>query len=106
MGLITRDELKRKLDTNENFKLVMALAPHAFTLMRIPGSMLLSGSEHAFEDITTDDEIVLYCAGADSPASQIAYDLLTERGYKYVYRYAGGLADWAAAGYPLEGEAV
>jgi rhodanese-related sulfurtransferase len=37
-------------------------------------------------------------------ASVAAYKVLTENGYDNVRRYAGGLEDWEAAGYPLEGE--
>jgi rhodanese-related sulfurtransferase len=37
-------------------------------------------------------------------ASVAAYKVLTENGYGNVRRYAGGLEDWEAAGYPLEGE--
>jgi rhodanese-related sulfurtransferase len=32
--------------------------------------------------------------------------LLEREGYAHVLHYAGGLADWEQAGYPLEGEWV
>jgi hypothetical protein len=36
--------------------------------------------------------------------SRAAYRLLAGRGFRSVRRYAGGLADWAAAGLPLHEE--
>ena len=36
----------------------------------------------------------------------MAYRALLEAGYQHVRRYAGGLSDWRAAGYPLEGSTV
>ena len=38
-------------------------------------------------------------------AARVALDLV-ERGYTNVRRYEGGLSDWLAAGFPLEGAAV
>jgi rhodanese-related sulfurtransferase len=40
------------------------------------------------------------------PSSVMAYDRLVESGYSNVWRYAGGLEDWEAAGLPLAGEPV
>ena len=45
-------------------------------------------------------------AGKICAASIAGYKRLTELGYENVRRYAGGLADWEPAGYPLEGEMV
>ena len=53
-----------------------------------------------------DDEIVVYCSDEACVASRAAYQLLVNRGYKNVRRYAGGLSAWEDAGYPLEGEMV
>ncbi len=53
-----------------------------------------------------DDETVVYCSHEASVASRAAYQLLVNRGYKNVRRYAGSMSDWEDAGYPLEGETV
>jgi 3-mercaptopyruvate sulfurtransferase SseA len=47
---------------------------------------------------------VVYYSDETCIASRIAYQMMTEGGYTHVRRYAGGLADWEAAGYPLEGK--
>jgi rhodanese-related sulfurtransferase len=60
--------------------------------------------EEAQQELDVDDEIVVYCTDPACVASQFAYQWLVEAGYNNVRRYAGGLSDWAAAGYELEGE--
>jgi rhodanese-related sulfurtransferase len=60
--------------------------------------------EEANQALDLDDEIVVYCSDPACVASQFAYQWLVEAGYTNVRRYAGGLSDWAAAGYELEGD--
>lgn len=101
---IDRDELKARLDRGEPLQLVLVHGEWAYHLCRIPGSRIFTSLEAALAALRPDEEIVVYCTGNPCPASAIAYRLLAERGYSRVRRYPGGLADWHAAGYPLEGE--
>jgi rhodanese-related sulfurtransferase len=105
MELISREELKEKLDRGDDFKLVMTLGEWAYRLSHIPGSISVTNFEQAAELLKPDDEIVVYCSDALCIASQAAYRYLEEMGYQNVRRYSGGLSDWLAAGYPLEGDA-
>lgn len=104
MKLISREELKGKIDRGDDFKLVMTLSDWAFRAKHIPGSLHIDKPEKADEFLDPDDEIVVYCANPVCTASQMAYHFLTSRGYKNVRRYAGGIQDWEEAGLPLEGE--
>jgi rhodanese-related sulfurtransferase len=104
LNLITREELKAKLDRGDDFKLVMTLGEWAFRLAHIPGSLNITSMEQGQGLISPDDEIVVYCSNEACIASQAAYHFLTSHGFRNVRRFAGGLADWQAAGYPLEGE--
>ena len=106
MNLITRDDLKTKLDHGEHFKLVLALGEWAFRAKRIPGSLRFTTPEQGLELLDASDDIVVYCSDEACAASRYAYLYLTENGFLKVRRYAGGLADWEDAGYPLEGEMV
>ena len=106
MELISRDELKQKLDSGEEFKLVMVLSEWAYRAKHIPGSLHFNTPEEALATLTKDDEIVVYCSNPDCIASVAAYKILRENGYGNVWRYAGGLENWEAAGYALEGELV
>lgn len=103
---IDRDELKAKLDRGDDIKLVLALNEWAYRAEHIPGSLHFPSIAAALDALDESDEIVVYCSDAACVASKYAYHGLVEHGYKNVRRYEGGLSDWAAAGFPLEGSAV
>ena len=106
MELISRENLKRKLDDGEDLKLVCALSEWAFRAMHIPGSFHIDGPGLAAELLDKHDQIVVYCTNVNCVSSVMAYNRLVESGYTNVRRYAGGLEDWEAAGLPLAGEPV
>jgi rhodanese-related sulfurtransferase len=106
MNLINREGLKEKLDRGGDFKLVMALGEWAYRAKHIPGSLHFNAIEEALEALDPNDDIVVYCSNVRCLASVAAYRHLSDRGYKHVRRYAGGVEDWEEAGYPLEGEFV
>lgn len=104
MDLITRNELKAKLDSGDEFKLVMTLSEWAFRAKHIPGSLNIDNPSKVAELLNPEDEIVIYCSDENCPASKFAFHQLTTNGFERVRRYAGGIADWEEAGLPLEGE--
>lgn len=104
--LITRDELKEKLDRGDKFVLAMTLDEYAFQCKHIPGSICLPKKEDAIELSEPHDEIVVYCTNEVCSASIMVFHFLVAKGYKNVRRYAGGLQDWEEAGFPLQGDLV
>ncbi|MEX0763145.1 MAG: rhodanese-like domain-containing protein [Dehalococcoidia bacterium] len=104
MQLIDRDELKKKIDSGDDFKLVMVLSAWAFKVKHIPGSIQINDPPQAMSQLKPSDEIVVYCSDEGCSASKYAYHLLTSNGFSNVRRYAGGIADWEANGLPLEGD--
>lgn len=112
MRLISRAELKEKLDNNKDLKLVFVLGEWQYRTMHIPGSVNLPCTPNLYSSVDTlqglepDDEIVVYCSSDMCYASFSVYHLLEKRGYKNVSRYAGGLLDWNEAGYPVDGRAA
>jgi len=48
------------------------------------------------------DPVVVYCASSTCPNSHVAAKVLIDLGYSDVSVYAGGKADWEAAGLPFE----
>ncbi len=102
MELISRDELKEKLDRGDEFKLVMVLEDWHFRAMHIPGSLHIPAATITDDGLDPGDEIVVYCAHESCPSSVLAYYRLKSHGYKNVRRYAGGIHDWDQAGYPVQ----
>ena len=106
MQLISRDELKQKLERRDQFKLVMALGDWQYRAKHIPGSLHFPTLQDARAELSQDDEIVVYGSNSACSASVFAYEYLVRHGYTHVRRYAGGILDWEEAGYPLVGEMV
>jgi rhodanese-related sulfurtransferase len=104
MKLISTEELKEKLDRGDKFKLVMTFQAWAFEAKHIPGSINIYSEETAAGLIEPSDEIVVYCVNEMCQASVNAYRILEHHGFQNVYRYAGGLETWEAAGFLLEGK--
>ena len=109
MRIITRADLKEKMEGLEDLKLVFTLGEWQYRAMHIPGPLNIPCSPSLFalqegvQQLKPDDEIVVYCSNDICYASISVYYFLTQRGFKNVSRYAGGLEDWYEAGYPLAG---
>lgn len=103
MQTIDRETLKERLDRGDDLKLVMALPEWAFRASHIVGSLNFHTTAELASNLESDDEIVVYCSDPQCIASRFAYDELLAAGFTRVARYEGGLSDWNAAGYPLEG---
>ncbi len=101
MKTITAAELKTKLDRHDQLKLVMVLKASAFRKAHIPGSINIFNKETALAQLHREEEIVVYCSDIPCPASIFAYHWLTKAGYTNVSRFAGGLREWASAGYEV-----
>jgi len=106
MNIMSKEELKQKIEHGDNFKLINALDRAAYERSHIPGSLHFEDINEAVQQISPDEEVVLYCSNPLCPASVQAYRVLEQHGFSRLYRYAGGLTEWLEAGYPLEGNEV
>ncbi len=106
MNEISSDELKAKLDRGDDFRLVMTLGDLAFRGKHIPGSIDLHEPATLLAELDSEEDIVVYCSDRLCPASMMAYNYLEDQGYKHIRRFSGGLTEWEAAGYPLQGVLV
>ena len=102
MNLIDRHELREKLERGDEFTLVMTLSEVAFRAKHIPTSVHFETIGDALDVLDRAEEIVVYCSDVHCAASIYAYSFLEREGYADVRRYAGGIADWEEAGYPLD----
>ena len=106
MNLITREQLKEKIDCREGFRLVNCLDAWMFHAKRIPGSIHFDSIKHALDSLDPKEEIIVYCSNPGCTASALFYQHLVEHGFENVKRYEGGIADWEDAGYPFESNHV
>jgi rhodanese-related sulfurtransferase len=104
LDTINSQELKAKLDAGDDFTLMMTMLERHYLAAHIPGSVFHSSLELDTIDLPIDRQIVVYCSSEGCVASKNAYDSLVARGYTNVRHFKGGLAAWAGAGNPLEGE--
>jgi rhodanese-related sulfurtransferase len=104
VATVTREELRTLLAHPDDFDLVMAGSNFSFRAKHIPGSLHFETAAQLFARIPHDRALVIYCSNIDCHASHNLIKKLLEQGYTDVRHYPGGLLDWEAAGWPLEGE--
>jgi rhodanese-related sulfurtransferase len=107
MNEITREELRQRIESGDEFVLVDALTPMSFAHSHLPGAINLppewveERGPQRIPDFET--EVVVYCATSTCDSSVIVGNRLVELGYRNVSHYAGGKRDWIEAGLPVEG---
>jgi len=107
---ISRESLRQKIESGDDFALVDALSPMSFAAAHLPGAINLTPgwvddrARRRIPDV--DTEIVVYCQSSDCDSSAMVARRLIELGYRNILRYAGGIDDWRDAGLPLEGARV
>jgi rhodanese-related sulfurtransferase len=101
---ITVDEVKRKLDAGETFRLIDVREDHEWSQGHAAGAEHLGRGiiERDIEKTAPDKdaEIVLYCGGGFRSA--LAADNLQKMGYTNVLSMAGGIKAWREANFPME----
>ena len=104
---VSADQLRRKLESGDDFVLVDALAPMVYAHSHLPGAINLPAADvdparvaKRIPDRST--EIVVYCSSPECEDSVTTATRLRELGYANVTHYAGGKDEWRALGLPLE----
>ena len=103
--VISKDELKTKLDRKERFILWNTLGKEYYRAdANIPGSKWIPVDKVAEEAKNIGDKneaIVTYCGGPKCPSSKQAAEKLVSLGFTNVSAFEGGLQEWSEAGLPL-----
>ncbi|NVM31988.1 MAG: rhodanese-like domain-containing protein [Candidatus Helarchaeota archaeon] len=106
VDFIKRDELKKKIEKKEPFKLLDVRDTPDFEKEHIVGAVHILISKMNKERLNQlfgkDDLIVTYSLDFNCPASGIAAERLKEFGYTKLLRYKGGWQEWKESGYPTE----
>lgn len=101
MHILSAKEVRTKINSNRDVKLIMVLGEAAFKRAHIPGSLNISDVKVAEHSLAKDSTIIVYCSDIECSASFHAYRELVKAGYIDVYRFAGGLVEWDASGFAL-----
>jgi rhodanese-related sulfurtransferase len=103
---IARDELRAMIDRSDPFVLLEALPTAYFEDAHLPGALNMPHDRvDALAPVlipSRSTEVVVYCANAPCPNSEIAARRLAALGYTNVREYAEGKEDWVNAGLPIE----
>ncbi len=104
---ISREELRQKIESGDDFVLVDALSPMSYATSHLPGAINLppdsvdGRAQRRILDL--DTEVIVYCSDATCNSSVVVAERLIELGYRNVSHYVEGKNDWVEAGLPLEG---
>jgi len=107
MKTISREDLKKKLDSGESLQLLDVRGKECcYDNGHIPGAIsmpLNELEERAPKELDKSKPVVVYCGSFTCTLSPRAAHLLeTHLGFKDVADYEGGIKDWAEAGYRVE----
>ncbi len=99
---------KESTDTAGKLVVVNVLSPDDYRDVHIKGSISvpLENLEDSAKNWSKDARIVFYCANYMCTSSSYAAKKLTDLGFKDVFAYEGGVAEWKQKGFPLEGPAT
>ncbi len=106
---MTARELQTLLQSAQPPQLIHLLPPEVFAAARIPSSLNACVYEMTCIDqvraLVPDlsAPIIVYGAGEGSLDAATAVEKIRAAGYAHVEPFDGGLAEWKAAGFPLEG---
>ena len=96
MNELTVEELKEKMDQQEDFVLLDVREPHEFEYSSIDGSTLipLGDLEDHLESLDKEKVYVVHCRSGKRSAS--AVNIMTSYGFSDVSNLVGGILSWAA----------
>ncbi|WP_265519749.1 rhodanese-like domain-containing protein [Nitratireductor luteus] len=103
---ISREDLKAKIECDNDFVLVDTLPATAYRKGHLPGAISIVSDD--IVDVAPERipdrnaEIVVYCGNGPCKRSSLAAERLENLGYTRVRDYHEGKADWIEAGLPLE----
>lgn len=105
VATITRDELRTELDEGR-VVVLDTLGGQYYEAQHLPGAqpLVLDDVDAQVRALVPDPAtpVVTYCSDTTCPNSTRVAMRLEQLGYTHVRKYAGGIADWTAAGLPVE----
>lgn len=91
---ITVQELKLKMDNNENFQLIDVREKHEFEFVNIGGDLIpLNTVAENANKIDKNRDVIIYCKGGVRSAKAI--EILEQKGFTNLYNLKGGIVAFA-----------
>jgi sulfur-carrier protein adenylyltransferase/sulfurtransferase len=91
---ITPEELKQKLDSQQEVFILDVREPHEYQIANLDGYLIPLGQlPHRVSELDPDAEIVVHCRSGKRSAD--AVDFLQKRGFSNVRNLAGGILAWS-----------
>lgn len=106
-GATTVDAVVAKTLFDRGVPFVDVRTAELWDLSRVPGAIFLElftafNEANILKVAAKDQEVVIYCAGANCNRSSKACAKAIKWGFQKVYYFRGGLPAWQAAGYPTD----
>ncbi|HEY0670121.1 MAG TPA: rhodanese-like domain-containing protein [Sphingobacteriaceae bacterium] len=96
MKEITVEELKAKIDNNEDFQIIDVREPFEYEVSNIGGENIpLAGVLIEADKISKDKPVIIQCRSGARSAAAIM-QLENQFGYTNLYNLKGGIIAWAA----------
>lgn len=115
--LISTEDLKKKVDANEDMIIIDTMPESSFKKNRIPGALnaelpvtmeeVTPEQREAFVNALGTDKaktIVVYCGFVGCERSHVGAVIAKEEGFTDVIRHPGGIGAWLEAEYPVESD--
>lgn len=92
---ITVQELKNKMDNNDDFQLIDVRENHEYKHVNIGGTLIpLSELEGNSNQISSEKPVIVMCRSGVRSANAIRF-LQSNFGYNNLYNLKGGILEWA-----------
>lgn len=102
---IIAEDLLKKIENSQNFKLIDVLLPSGYEKWHLPGAINIEIDkleERAQAVLDKNEEIIVYCSSFGCRSSARAAKILEKLGYANVLEYNGGKKEWIEKNYPIE----
>ena len=108
IATISAEDLKKKIETNQNLVVINVLTKESYDDCHIKGSINIVLTEFEEKAKTLDKAkfFVVYCANYECSASRRAFELMRGLGFNNVVSYEGGMEEWKEKGFSTEGACV
>ena len=95
MKEITVQELKRKIDSKEDFQLIDVREPYEYEIANIGGELMPVGSVlNEVEKISRNKDVIVYCRSG-SRSGAVIHELEKRHGFTNLFNLKGGILAYA-----------